>query len=178
MAQTNTMPQRVGGVLELLVEGRLRFVHALAVRLDVEPQLLHLLDLVLPRRDDHRHVGRRAAPPALLKFSEPVAPVSRSLRGQARQRASSCLHSRWFSAAQCRRTLSCMRQRGGLVDGHHHRLADEAAPEEVPHDVLRHGLQPVVAGDQVVLPAKLPFELGLLLGVELGVARSVGRCRR
>jgi hypothetical protein len=32
-------------------------------------------------------------------------------------------------------------------------LPTKPAPQEVPHDVLRHGLQPVVAGDQVVLPA-------------------------
>ena len=57
-------------------------------------------------------------------------------------------------------------QRGGLVDGDHHRLADEAASEEMPHDVLGDRLQPVVAGEDVVLPAQLPFELRFLFGVE------------
>ena len=52
-------------------------------------------------------------------------------------------------------------ERGGLVDGHHHRLAEEAAPEEVPQDVLRHRLQSVVALEDVVLPAQFPFELQL-----------------
>ena len=60
-------------------------------------------------------------------------------------------------------------QRGGLVDRHHHRLAHEAPPEEVPHDVLRHGFQPVVAGDQVVLPPQHLLQLGLLIGVEFGI---------
>ena len=60
-------PQRVVGVLELLVEPRLRLVHPLAVRLDVEAELLHLLDLVLARRDDHRHVGRRQDVEPLLQ---------------------------------------------------------------------------------------------------------------
>ena len=48
-------------------------------------------------------------------------------------------------------------------------LPMKPAPEEVPHDVLRDRLQPVVAGDQVVLPAELPLELRLLLVVEVGV---------
>jgi hypothetical protein len=43
-------------------------------------------------------------------------------------------------------------------------LPNKAPAEEVPHDVLRHGFQPVVAGDQVVLPPQLPFQLGFLLG--------------
>ena len=60
-------------------------------------------------------------------------------------------------------------QRGGLVDRHHHRLADKAPAEEVPHDVLRHGFQPVVARDQVVLPPQHLLQLGFLLRVEFGV---------
>ena len=59
-------------------------------------------------------------------------------------------------------------QRCGLVDGHHHRLALEAAPEEVPDDVLRDRLQPVVAREEVVLPAQLPLQPFLLLLVEPG----------
>jgi hypothetical protein len=35
------------------------------------------------------------------------------------------------------------------------------------HDVLRHRLQPVVAGEEVVLPAQHLLELLFLLGVEL-----------
>ena len=58
-------------------------------------------------------------------------------------------------------------ERGGLVDGHHHGFADEAASEEMPHDVLRHRLQAVVAREDVVLPAQLPFELRFLFRVEL-----------
>ena len=57
-------------------------------------------------------------------------------------------------------------ERRGLVDGDDHRLADETASEEMLDDVLRHCLQPVVAGDQVVLLAQLPFELRFLLVVE------------
>ena len=39
----------------------------------------------------------------------------------------------------------------------------------MPHDVLRHGFQPVVAGDQMVLPAEYLLQLGLLLRIEIGV---------
>ena len=41
---------------------------------------------------------------------------------------------------------------GGLVDGNDHSLALEAASEKMLHQVLGNGLQPVVAGDEVVLP--------------------------
>ena len=37
------------------------------------------------------------------------------------------------------------------------------------HNVLRHRFQPVVAGDQVVLPAQHLLQLGLLVGVEIGI---------
>ena len=57
-------------------------------------------------------------------------------------------------------------ERGGLVDGDDHGLAHEAAAEEVAHDVLRHRLQPVVAGDQVILAAQHLLQLRLLLVVE------------
>ena len=42
-------PQRVGRVLEFLGQWRLRLVHPLAMRHDVQPARLHLLNLVLPR---------------------------------------------------------------------------------------------------------------------------------
>jgi hypothetical protein len=42
------------------------------------------------------------------------------------------------------------------------------------HQVIGHGLQPVVAGDQVVLAGELPFQLLLLLLVELGRRGTVG----
>jgi hypothetical protein len=51
-------PQRVVGVLELLVEARLALVHPPPVRLDVEPEFAHLCDLVLAGGHDQRHVGR------------------------------------------------------------------------------------------------------------------------
>ena len=50
-------PQRVCGVLELLVQTRLGLIHAPTVRLDVEAERRHLRDLVLTGRDDYRHVG-------------------------------------------------------------------------------------------------------------------------
>ena len=58
---------------------------------------------------------------------------------------------------------------GGLVDGDDHRLAGEAAAEEVVDDVLGDRVQPVVAGDQVVLLAELPLQLPLLVLVEIGL---------
>ena len=51
---------------------------------------------------------------------------------------------------------------GDLVDGHHQRLAGEAAPEEVLDDVLRDSVQAVVAGDQLVLLPESAGELAFL----------------
>jgi len=39
----------------------------------------------------------------------------------------------------------------------------------VPHDILRHGLQPVVARQNVVLPREFAFEPGLLLRIEFRI---------
>ena len=50
----------------------------------------------------------------------------------------------------------------GLVDADHHRLALKAPPGEMRHHVLGHRLQPVVAGDQVVLAGELPLQFLLL----------------
>jgi len=50
--------QVVVGVLELFIQRRLRFHHALAMRQNVEAELFHLLNLVLAGRHDQRHVGR------------------------------------------------------------------------------------------------------------------------
>ena len=49
-------PQRVFRILELLIQ---RFqVHPLPMRLDVQPELSHLRNLVLPRRHNQRHIRR------------------------------------------------------------------------------------------------------------------------
>ena len=112
--------QRVFGVLELLVQSWLRFVHALAVRLDVEAQRLHLLDFVLPRRDDHRHVGAGQYVQPLFQFGH--AQVAPGLFGShlaaawlVGQLAEFRLHPSGF----CRPMhldLFVHAQRGGLVD--------------------------------------------------------------
>ena len=60
-------------------------------------------------------------------------------------------------------------ERSGLVDGYNHGFAHEAAAQEVAHDVLRHRLQPVVAGDQVILATQHLLQLRLLRIVETGV---------
>ncbi len=47
------------------------------------------------------------------------------------------------------------------------------APHEVRHEVLGDRLQPVVAGDQVVLAGELPLQLLLLLLVQFGRFQQV-----
>ena len=157
-------PQRIGSVLELLIQPRLRLVHPLAVRLDVQAKLLHLLDLVLSRRDDHRHVGGGQHLQALLqgRLLRPREVVACQLR----------LHPGRLGLPVLA-YLVMHPERGGLVDGHDHGLAHEATPQEVTDDVLRHRLQPVVAGDQVVLLSQDLLELLLLVDVEFSPVNQI-----
>ena len=68
------------------------------------------------------------------------APAARSRFGLCRSRlvGRRQLLSRTRSRSACPMLphLVVHLERRGLVDGHHHRLADEAAPEKMPHDVL------------------------------------------
>jgi hypothetical protein len=150
-------PQRVFRVFELLIERRLRLIQPPPVGHDVQAVLLHLGNLILAWRHDERHVRCLQNPQSVEQFIllvrwEPIPPQL-------------LLH---LLALRCPMLphlvvhLECRR----LVNGHHHRLADETAPEEMPHDVPGDRLQPVVAGEDVVLPAQLAFELRLLFGVE------------
>ena len=59
--------------------------------------------------------------------------------------------------------------RRDLVDRHDEPLAGEAAAEEVLDDVLRDGVEAVVAGDQLVLLAERSGELAFLRLVEVGL---------
>ena len=56
-----------------------------------------------------------------------------------------------------------------LVDRHDHPLAGEPATEEVFDDVFRNRVEPVVAGDQLVLLAESSGELAFLGLVEVGL---------
>ncbi len=71
------------------------------------------------------------------------------------------------SAFICSISFCVHAQRGRLVDGNHHRLALEAPAGEMPHDVLRHRVEAIVAGDEVVLARQLLLQPRLLLGIEL-----------
>ena len=174
-------PQRVFGVLELLIKRRLRFVHALAMHFDIQPQLLHLCDFVLARRDDQRHAGAGENLQPLLQLGlARIPPRLRRTRfttvRQKRQFAQFLLHA---PGLRCpvRLDLVVHLERGSLVDGHHHcfahRVAQCAAPEKMPHDVLCHRLQPVVAREQVILPVQLTLQPGFLFGVKFGILNQL-----
>ena len=150
-------PQRIGWVLELLLQAGIRVFHALAMRRNVEAQLRHLRDLVLGRRYDQRHVGGLENLQARRQFV--------TVRGGQIGAGQFALDA----GCLCRPVpahLVVHFQRRRLVDGHHHRLAQEAAPEKMPDDVLRHGFKPVIAGQDVILAAQLAFELCLLFVVQ------------
>ena len=152
--------QRIVGVFELLVQSGLRLVHAPAMRLDVETQTLHVLNLVLRRRYDDRHVGGRQHLQALLEARALSCPeVIPAERGM-----DECL-----LCLPVRLHLVVHPKRGGLVDRHHHRLPHEPAAQEVLHDVARNRVQAVVTRDQVILPPEHLLQLVLLIVIEIGV---------
>ena len=64
-------------------------------------------------------------------------------------------------------------ERRRFVDGNHHRLADKAAFEEMVHNIAGDGFQPVVAGQNMVLPPQLLFEFGFPVGIQL---RRLAHC--
>ena len=65
-------------------------------------------------------------------------------------------------------------QRRQLVDGNDHRLALIAAMQEIMDHVLRHRVQPVLAGDQVIALAQRFAQLLLLVVVQPGVLDPSG----
>ena len=54
-----------------------------------------------------------------------------------------------------------------LVDRDNHCLPLESPAHEMRNDILCNPLQPVVAGDEMVLLTKVPFKFLLLFGIEL-----------
>ena len=171
-------PQRISGVLEAGIQRRIGAGEPAAVGFDVEAQGRHVSDLILGGRDDHGHVGAGEdvkLPPQLRCCIEVVVQLqqggSLSAAGAGcwirRQLLHQGTHPLGFLLPIALH-LVVHPQGGGLVDRDHHRLAHEAPAKEVAHDVAGNRLQPVVPGDDVVLPAQLPFELLLLLAVEVG----------
>ena len=137
------------------------------MRPDVQPQCGHVLDLVLALRDDHGHVGGLQR--GDLRFE--IGPR----HGVAGRPGGTSSAARCFRPGRLH--LVVHPHRGGLVHADHHRLAREAAAGEVRGDVRRDRVQPVGAGDQVVLAGELALQPGLLRLVQLGVfqhGRHVG----
>ena len=63
---------------------------------------------------------------------------------------------------------------GGLVDRDEHRLAEEAAADEVAHEIGGDPPQPLGPGDELVLGREAPRERPLLRLVELGLFEDLG----
>ena len=126
------------------------------------PALGHLGDLVLGLGDHDGHVGRAHEGDLALE-QVALLPGVRSRSTQAR------LVLLRAAAAQKRWTFSIRADGGDLVDRHDQRLAGEAAAEEVVDDVLRDRVEPVIAGDQLVLLPESSGELALLVLVEVGL---------
>ena len=158
--------------LNLLVE---RFVvHPLPVRDDVEAQRLHLLDLVLAG-------DTMSAMSVVVRTSEPLLQLPQAvwvgLRPVRREARHLVLNADTLRLPVLPH-LVVHPQGGGLVDGDDHRLALEPSPEEVLDDVLGDRLQPVVAGEQVILPSEFPFKALLLVLIEVGGFDERRRHRR
>ena len=123
--------QRVVSLLEFFVEAGVRLVHALAVRFDVEAKRLHLLDFVLPRRNDHRHIGTGQHIESLFQLGH--ARIAPRLFRRHPASAWQVMQLAQFLPHPCgfRRPMHLdlveHAHCGGLVDGHHHRLAHKAS---------------------------------------------------
>ena len=150
-------PERIARILEPLVE-RLRD-HPRPVRADVEPHALHLGDLVLPLADDDRHVRRLHELDPRWRARPARAPAARRARRAAPRgdRGHSSLHE------------GVHPHRRRLVDRDDHRLAVEAAPDEVADEVARDRPQPLGPRDERDLPREAPNEQALGLVVDLGL---------
>ena len=148
-------PQVILRVLELLIQ--LLGVHPLPMGPDVEAEFLHLIDLVLTRRDDHRHVG-------LLEDLQTRFEFGLLFRGDliATQLPFHPIDLLIPEAAD----LRVHPQGGCFVYRDHHRLPLESPSEEVVHDIPGHRLEAVITGDDLVLAAEFSFEFRLLLGIE------------
>ena len=131
-------PQRAIRVFELLVQRRLRFVHPFPVRRDVQALLLHLLNLVLAGRHDQRHIGRLQHVQTFGQISEGFLGLARTLALTGAVVCARCNLPLHPLGLRCPifPNLVVDLERRSLVNGHHHRFADEAASEEMPHDVL------------------------------------------
>jgi len=60
-------------------------------------------------------------------------------------------------------------QGGCLINTHHHGFALMPPIDEVVHDVLRHGIEPVIPGDQVVALAQQPLDLLFAIRIEVSL---------
>ena len=152
-------PQRRISALELLSQVFLE--HALAMGHDVQPLVGQVFHLVLPLRHHHRHVRGLHQVDAGQQRLAGVAIYNLVHRHQRRLQPRnlgqpSALH------------LVIHAHRRGLVDTHHHGFAPIATPGEMRHQVFGNRVQPVFAGDDVVLAAKLALQLFLLVLVQLG----------
>ena len=127
------------------------------MRHDVQPLVRQVFHLVLTLRHHHRHVG---AGHQVDAGQQRFALISNG--GDQRP-----LQPRNFNLP-VRLHLVVHAHRRRLVDAHHHGLAPVAAPGEMRHQVLGNRVQPVFAGDDVVLAAKLALQLFLLIFVQLG----------
>ena len=123
-----------------------------------------VVHLVLRLRHDHRHVG-------LFHVRDLLLPGPRARSAIARLAARPVRSARCVFQYFC--TLSYIRTAVALSMRHDHRLALVAAPHEVRDDVRGDLVQPVVAGDQVVLAGELALQLLLLLLVQFGVLEQL-----
>ena len=115
-------------------------------------------DFVLRRADDDRHVGL-AQPVELLLQRRALDRVG-CLGDALAPRAPA-------SSAQCALHLVVHAHRGRLVDRDEHRLAAIAAAGEMAHQVGGDLVEPVLAGDEVVLPGEAPRERVLFVLVQI-----------
>lgn len=150
-------PKIVAGIPEFRLQVLLH--HPFPVRENVEAALLHFLDLVLPGGHDHCHAARREILETIFQLGIFLSADGNSFHFS--------LNPSVFGLPLGADLLEHPQGRE-LVDGDDHGLALVASLEEMVDDVLRDGIEPVVAGDEVVALPEDVSEFVFLRHVQIG----------
>ncbi len=136
--------------------------HPAAVRRDIQTHLPEILDLILRLGDDHGHIG-------LFHVFDSGRQVFALGFPAGEVMLSKCELQLLQIFPPILPHLVVHADGSRLVDGDDHRLAGEATAHEMTDDVLGDFLQPVVAGDQMILARELALQFLFLVIAELGV---------
>ena len=140
------------------------------MRHNIQPALRHLFNLILRGGNNHGHIGCLQHIKPCAEFRHARIPARLIRRCFASTRHGTQIGQFLFSLlgfnGPMRLHLVIHSDGSGLINGNHQRLAQKATPQEMPHNILCHGVQPVITRDQVILPPQHLFQLGFLILIQ------------